>query len=90
MLPSSRDSEADTRIQQVWFAGVHSNAGGGYPKQGMSLVALDWMLRAARDHGLRILDKDAEYYREHTNVEGGSRERRAGIGTTAGSRGRPT
>ena len=30
---------------QVWFAGVHSNVGGGYPRQGLSLVALDWMLR---------------------------------------------
>ncbi len=32
------------RIKQVWFAGVHSNVGGGYPKQGMSYEALDWML----------------------------------------------
>ncbi|MEM7413282.1 MAG: DUF2235 domain-containing protein [Myxococcota bacterium] len=37
----------DPRIRQVWFAGVHSNVGGGYPKQGMSLVALEWMLREA-------------------------------------------
>ena len=29
-------------MEQVWFAGVHSNIGGGYPKQGMSLVPLDW------------------------------------------------
>jgi len=31
-------------IEQVWFAGVHSNVGGGYPKQGMSYVTLDWMM----------------------------------------------
>ena len=37
----------DVRIEQVWFAGVHSNVGGGYPRQGMSLVALDWMMRRA-------------------------------------------
>ena len=29
--------ESDPRVHQVWFAGVHSNVGGGYPKQGMSL-----------------------------------------------------
>ena len=67
-------------MHQVWFAGVHSNVGGGYPKQGVSLVTLDWMLRAARDHGLRILDKDAEYYREHANVDDKLYDSRAGMG----------
>ena len=41
------------RISQVWFAGAHSNVGGGYPKQGMSLVALDWMLAEAEHAGAR-------------------------------------
>lgn len=40
----SAENPANPRIQQVWFAGVHSNVGGGYPRQGMSLVALDWMM----------------------------------------------
>lgn len=31
-------------IAQVFFSGVHSNVGGGYPKQGMSYVTLKWML----------------------------------------------
>ena len=39
------------RIEQVWFAGAHSNVGGGYPKQGMSLVALEWMMRKAECTG---------------------------------------
>jgi len=43
---SARDG-GDERIKQVWFAGVHSNVGGGYPHQGMSLVALDWMMTEA-------------------------------------------
>jgi len=41
------DAQDRARIQQVWFAGAHSNIGGGYPKQGMSLVALDWLLSEA-------------------------------------------
>ena len=40
-----------SRISQVWFAGAHSNVGGGYPKQGMSLVALDWLLTQAEQAG---------------------------------------
>lgn len=40
-------------IEQVWFAGAHSNVGGGYPKDGMSHVTLDWMMGKARDLVLR-------------------------------------
>lgn len=38
-----KDSAND--VVQVWFAGVHSNVGGSYPKQGMAYVALDWMMQ---------------------------------------------
>lgn len=31
-------------IEQVFFSGVHSNVGGGYPKQGLAYVSLEWML----------------------------------------------
>lgn len=70
----------DARIEQVWFAGAHSNVGGGYPKQGMSLVALDWMLHEAEDAGLRVLDWDREFYRRHTNVDDKLYDPRAGLG----------
>jgi len=59
----------DPRIQQVWFAGVHSNVGGGYPKQGMSLVALDWMLAHAERAGLRMQKSDRELFRGHATVD---------------------
>jgi len=72
--------QADPRIEQVWFAGVHSNVGGGYAKQGMSLVTLEWILLAAHDLGLRILQSDREYYREHGNVDDKLYDSRAGLG----------
>ncbi len=31
-------------VEQVWFSGAHSNVGGGYPKQEMSYLTLEWML----------------------------------------------
>ncbi len=31
-------------IRQVWFAGAHSNVGGGYPKDHLAYVTLDWMI----------------------------------------------
>ncbi|MGH8456777.1 MAG: DUF2235 domain-containing protein [Stenotrophobium sp.] len=42
------------RLEQVWFAGVHSNIGGGYPSTAMSDIALDWMGGKARDCGLAL------------------------------------
>jgi uncharacterized protein (DUF2235 family) len=43
------ETEADKngRIKQVWFAGVHSDVGGGYPESGLSDLALDWMVQEA-------------------------------------------
>lgn len=36
------------RLTQVWFAGVHSNVGGGYPEDRLALVALDWIAQHAQ------------------------------------------
>jgi hypothetical protein len=74
------DPEDAKRIEQVWFAGAHSNVGGGYPKQGMSLVALDWMIRKAAESGLRVLCSDHTLYREHANVDDKLYNPRAGLG----------
>jgi uncharacterized protein (DUF2235 family) len=70
----------DERLEQVWFAGAHSNVGGGYPKQGMSLVALDWMMHEAGECGLRSLETDRQLYREHGNVDDKLYNPRAGVG----------
>ncbi len=73
--------EHDPRVEQVWFAGCHSNVGGGYEKQGLSLVTLDWMLRQARHKGgLRLLASDRALYREHANVDDKLYDSRAGTG----------
>jgi uncharacterized protein (DUF2235 family) len=68
------------RLDQVWFAGVHSNIGGGYPKQGMSLVALDWMLHKAQARGLRLNEQDLKLYTGHASVDDKMYDPRAGFG----------
>ena len=75
------------RVSQVWFAGAHSNVGGGYPKQGMSFVALDWMLEEATQagaqfgvHGLRMNKSECDWFREHASVDDKLYDPRAGIG----------
>jgi uncharacterized protein (DUF2235 family) len=71
---------ADERIEQVWFAGAHSNVGGGYPKQGMSLVALDWMLAHAAASGLRLHKVDRDLFHCHASVDDMLYDPRAGVG----------
>jgi uncharacterized protein (DUF2235 family) len=70
----------DDRVEQVWFSGVHSNVGGGYPKQGMSLVALDWMLSHAAKKGLRLQPIDHELFRGHASVDDMLYDPRSGLG----------
>jgi hypothetical protein len=66
------------RIEQVWFAGVHSNVGGGYPRQGMSLVALHWMMTRAENNSLRFLKGPRAAIREGQNVHAKLYDSRSG------------
>lgn len=44
VLWNERGTADSNRISQAWFAGMHSNVGGGYPENDLALVALQWML----------------------------------------------
>ncbi len=68
------------RIEQLWFPGVHSNVGGGYPKQGMSLVSLYWMMNKAKDAGLRFVESDWQLFLDHQNPFDKLYDSRAGLG----------
>jgi uncharacterized protein (DUF2235 family) len=37
-------------VEQMWFAGVHSNVGGGYEHCGLSDLALAWMISRVDEH----------------------------------------
>jgi len=38
----------DQTLEQVWFPGVHSDIGGGYPETGLSDISLKWMMEKAQ------------------------------------------
>lgn len=44
-------------IEQVWFAGVHADIGGGYNETGLSDIALGWMLKKMQPHGVLFNDR---------------------------------
>jgi uncharacterized protein (DUF2235 family) len=68
--------EPGQTVEQVWFAGAHSDVGGGYPKTGLSDHALLWMLASAKRAGL-ALDADVlkvlDTHEDHTQKETDSR-----------------
>lgn len=49
-----RDGACCQRLEQVWFAGAHSNIGGGYRDTGLSDIALTWMMERAGECGLEF------------------------------------
>lgn len=55
--------QSDKRITETWFAGVHSDIGGGYPSKesGLSDVTLEWMVNQAQKHKLEFIPDWAEY-----------------------------
>jgi len=53
-VPTGTRTTDSERITQVWFAGVHSNVGGGYPDDSLAHVSLTWILSEARRRGLTL------------------------------------
>ncbi|WP_052388887.1 DUF2235 domain-containing protein [Belnapia moabensis] len=41
-------------IRQLWFAGAHSDVGGGYPERGLADISLAWMADEAARTGLQL------------------------------------
>src|SRR5258705_295934 len=52
--PDKKRHIADEQISQVWFAGVHSNVGGGYPDDALAYIPLVWMMNEAKRCGLKF------------------------------------
>lgn len=74
------------RVEQVWFPGVHSDIGGGYPKQGLSMITLQWMMERARaaaprqEDQLRFREPVREFYGSAANAGGQIHDSRSGLG----------
>jgi uncharacterized protein (DUF2235 family) len=63
-------------LQQVWFAGVHSDVGGGYPDASLAEVPLMWMTERAGECGLEF---------EPTLLQKGARAAGSELGGPAGA-----
>lgn len=50
-------------IEEVWFAGVHSDIGGGYPDDDVAYEPLVWMLDEAQRNGIHFATSSFEMFR---------------------------
>ncbi len=66
-------------VDQVWFPGAHSNVGGGYPKDSLSLVSLDWMMAKAYNCGLRFHTGAGEEFQRGADPFGKIYDSRTGL-----------
>ncbi|MES2685295.1 MAG: DUF2235 domain-containing protein [Pseudomonadota bacterium] len=64
------------RLREVWFAGAHSDVGGGYADARMSGVSLNWMIEEMRNAKMKLLPRKAKVpedpYGTSHNPEGGA------------------
>lgn len=78
--PAGCDWIDEERLRQVWFTGMHSDVGGGYPDESLSYVSLLWMMEEARKSDLRTVDDITERYRALVNSFGPIHDSRSGVG----------
>ena len=66
-------------VKQVWFAGVHSDVGGYYPKRGLANISLHWMLRMAEAAGMEVDRRRLRTARYQPDPHGESQESYTGF-----------
>jgi len=64
-------------VEEVWFTGVHSDIGGGYPESTLSFVPLVWMADQL-DGRLRFKDGEIEHFKEYQSAIGPKHDSRSG------------
>lgn len=69
------------RLRQVWFAGMHSDVGGGYAEEGLAHVSLRWMAEEAMAAGIRLRPGTLDAFELSANPLGPMHDSRAGFGS---------
>lgn len=81
--PEATQDGQQQEIEQVWFAGAHANVGGGYPKDELALVTLNWMISHAETRpdnpGLHFISSERQLICDQANVNGTLYDSRRGL-----------
>lgn len=57
------ENDKTEKMKQVWFCGVHTDVGGGYPEDDLSDISLKWMIQEATSKNLILYPKSSAYKR---------------------------
>ena len=55
IFPLTRFAPGQSRVEEMWFLGSHTDVGGGYIKRGLADRSLEWMVEVANAHGLPVV-----------------------------------
>lgn len=77
-IQGAEDRTTDN-VQQVWFAGMHANVGGGYERDGLAGIPLYWLMKQAEDKGLVFNDDAMETVRDTSHIHGRMYDSRLGL-----------
>ena len=80
VLWNEKEEHEGQTIEQVWFAGMHSDVGGGYVRGSLSLEPLHWMLKKAQAKGLRFDATHLARFEKERSAAGPLHDSRSGMG----------
>ena len=80
---SRRDGQV---LEQVWFAGVHSDVGGWYEERDLSNIALQWMMGKAQACGMHVDEEALRHDRHQGDALGTMHDSCTGFWQFRGSR----
>ncbi|MET0940920.1 MAG: DUF2235 domain-containing protein [Mesorhizobium sp.] len=78
--PNEKAAKRSPRLLQVWFAGSHSNVGGGYPDDRLAHIPLCWMIGEAAETGLVFNPDVVADYWDYASENGRIYDSRSGVG----------
>lgn len=70
----------EERVSQVWFAGMHSSVGGGYPDDALANVSLHWIMAEAARLGVRFKPDALQQAAAAADIFGKLYDSRRGLG----------
>jgi hypothetical protein len=73
-----KESKYPERIKEVWFAGVHSDVGGGYPEDDLAYVPLTWMT-GELGNSLRFIEGVTERFAHNASPYASAHDSRGGL-----------
>ena len=74
-----RNRRPGQTMEQVWFAGVHSDVGGYHPDRGLANISLHWMLGKAAAAGMEVNQRGLARKRYRPAPDGPSQESYTGF-----------